>query len=75
MSGTEVYLLPMITSGGDAMVTGDVWHEIHARYKLKEPKKTIARGLGLDVRTVRRIQSWSGKTGLLDKWWSCSIMG
>ncbi|MCE5281044.1 MAG: IS21 family transposase [Deltaproteobacteria bacterium] len=37
------------------MVTGDLWHEIHARYKLKEPKKSIARGLGLDVRTVRRI--------------------
>ena len=55
MGGMEVYLLPMITSGGDDMVKGDLWHEIHSRYKLKETKKSIARSLGVDVRTVRRI--------------------
>jgi transposase len=45
----------MITSGGDDMVKDDLWHEIHSRYKLKETKKSIARSLGVDVRTVRRI--------------------
>ena len=37
------------------MVKGDLWHEIHSRFKLKETKKSIARSLGLDVQTVRRI--------------------
>lgn len=37
------------------MVQGDVWHEIHSRRKLKESKKSIARALELDVRTVRKI--------------------
>ena len=37
------------------MVKGDLWHEIHSRYKLKEKKKEIARSLDLDVRTVRKI--------------------
>lgn len=37
------------------MVKGDLWHEIHSRYKPKETKKSIARFLGVDVRTVRRI--------------------
>jgi transposase len=45
----------MNTSGGDEMVNGNLWHEIHSRFKLKETKKSIARSLGLDVRTVRRI--------------------
>jgi len=36
------------------MVKGDIWHEIHSRHMLKESKKSIARALGLDVRTVRR---------------------
>ena len=40
--------------GGD-MVQGDLWHEIHSRCKLKETKKSIARALGLDVQTVRKI--------------------
>ena len=55
MSGTEVYLLPMITSGGETMIKGDLWHEIHSRFKLKEAKKAIAGSLGLDVRTVCKI--------------------
>jgi transposase len=37
------------------MVQGDLWHEIHSRWKLKETKKAIARALQLDVKTVRRI--------------------
>lgn len=37
------------------MVQSDVWHEIHSRHKLKESKKSIARALELDVRTVRKI--------------------
>ena len=37
------------------MVQGDMWHEIHSRFKLKETKKSIARALGLDIRTVRKI--------------------
>src|SRR4030042_99221 len=49
-----VFLLPSAGSGGD-MVKGDIWHEIHSRHKLKESKKSIARALGLDVRTARKI--------------------
>ena len=37
------------------MVKGDIWHEIHSRHQLKESKKSIARSLELDVRTVRKI--------------------
>ena len=37
------------------MVNGSLWHEIHSRFKLKETKKSIARSLGLDVRTVRKL--------------------
>jgi len=51
----EVCLLPMNTSGGNEMVNGTLWHEIHSRFKLKETKKSIARSLGLDVRTVRKV--------------------
>lgn len=41
------------------MVKGDIWHEIHSRFKLNESKKSIARKLNLDVRTVRKILSQS----------------
>lgn len=41
------------------MVKGDIWHEIHSRFKLNESKKSIARTLNLDVRTVRKILSQS----------------
>ena len=34
------------------MIKADQWHEIHSCFKLKEGKKSIARALGLDVRTV-----------------------
>ena len=37
------------------MVKAELWHEIHSRFKLKESKKSIARSLGIDVRTVRKI--------------------
>ncbi|MFZ2053177.1 MAG: IS21 family transposase [Candidatus Aminicenantales bacterium] len=37
------------------MIKADLWHEIHSRHKLKESKKSIARGLGLHILTVRRI--------------------
>ncbi len=37
------------------MVKGDIWHEIHSRHKLKESKRSIARSLEVDVRTVRKI--------------------
>ena len=36
-------ILPIIESGGDALVGVDLWHEIHSRSKLKEQKKSIAR--------------------------------
>jgi len=45
----------MNSSGGEEMVNGSLWHEIHSRFKLKETKKSIARALGLDVRTVRKV--------------------
>lgn len=37
------------------MVQGDVWHEIHSRFKLRESKKSIARALELDIKTVRKV--------------------
>lgn len=37
------------------MVKGDLWHEIHSRFKLQETKKSIARAVGLSVQTVRKI--------------------
>ena len=37
------------------MVKGDLWHEIQSRRKLKESKKSIARALQLDIKTVRKI--------------------
>lgn len=37
------------------MIKGDLWHEIHSRYKLRESKKSIARTLGISVQTVRKI--------------------
>ncbi|NPU83848.1 MAG: hypothetical protein HPY65_05105 [Syntrophaceae bacterium] len=57
MSIAEVIILPMAASGGDEMIKGDQWHEIHTRHRLHESKKSIARALGLDVRTVRKILS------------------
>ena len=51
----DVCLPPMNQSGGEDMVKGDLWHEIHRRFRLKEKKRAIARLLGLDVRTVRKI--------------------
>jgi len=36
------------------MVKQEVWHEIHSRFRLKEPKKSIARSMGLSVQTVRK---------------------
>lgn len=51
----EVCLIPMNLSGGEDMVNGSLWHEIHSRFKLKETKKSITRSLGRDVRTVRKI--------------------
>ena len=51
----EVCLLPMNPSAGEEMVNGSLWHEIHSRFKLKETKKSIARSLRRDVRTLRKI--------------------
>ena len=50
-----LYLLPIDKSGGKEMIKAELWHEIHSRFKLKEPKKSIARSLGIDVRTVRKV--------------------
>ena len=57
MRQNQLYLLPITTSGGSEMVKGDIWHEIHSLFKLNESKKSIARKLNLDVRTVRKILS------------------
>jgi len=48
-------ILPIIESGGESMVNGDIWHEIHSRFKLQESKKSIARTLGISVRAVHKI--------------------
>jgi len=48
-------IFPIIESGGESMVNGDLWHEIHSRFKLQESKKSIARTLGISVQTVRKI--------------------
>jgi transposase len=37
------------------MVKGDLWYEIHSRFKLKESKKSIARNLGLCIQTIRKV--------------------
>jgi len=50
MEQENVCLLPMNPSGCSEMVKGDLWHDIHSRFKLKDTKKSIARSLGLDVR-------------------------
>jgi transposase len=55
MAQNGVSFLPAINPGGEDMVKGDLWHEIHSRFKLKETKKSIARSVGLSVQTVRRI--------------------
>jgi transposase len=55
MSINHVDFLPAISPGGEDMVKGDLWHEIHSRRKLKESKKSIARTLQLDIKTVRKI--------------------
>jgi hypothetical protein len=47
----------MTASGGDEMIKGDQWHKIHTWHRLHESKKSIARAMGLDVRTVRKILS------------------
>lgn len=57
MRQNQLYFLPKASSGGTEMIKGEIWHEIHSRFKLKESKKSIARNLDLDVRTVRRILS------------------
>jgi len=38
------------------MIKADMWHEIHSRWKFKEKKRAIARALGMDVRTVRKVR-------------------
>ncbi|MDH5468571.1 MAG: IS21 family transposase [Candidatus Aminicenantes bacterium] len=55
MNQKERKILPIIDSGGESMVNGDFWHEIHSRFKLQESKKSIARTLGISVQTVRKI--------------------
>jgi len=55
MEQEKEIILPTIDSGGEGMVNGELWHEIHSRFKLKESKKSIARALGLSVQTVRKV--------------------
>ena len=50
MTRDGVSFLPAISPGGEDMVKGDLWQEIHGRFKLKESKKSIARALGLSIR-------------------------
>ncbi|MDH7513712.1 MAG: hypothetical protein QHH14_12270 [Clostridiales bacterium] len=54
MDGELRRMNPTEGSGGD-MVNGDIWHEIHSRFKLKEAKRSIARVLGISVQTVRKV--------------------
>jgi hypothetical protein len=42
MSYQRVCFRPAVKSGGEEMVKGELWHEIHSRFKLKETKKSIA---------------------------------
>ena len=55
MKPNQLNLLPTLPSGGTEMIKGEIWHEIHSRFRLKESKKSIAKALDLDVRTVRKI--------------------
>jgi excinuclease UvrABC ATPase subunit len=43
MTQNKVCFLPANSSGGEDMVKGELWHEIHSRHRLKETKKSIAR--------------------------------
>jgi len=54
MASESRTMIPIEGSGGD-MVNGDIWHEIHSRFKLKEAKRSIARALGLSIQTVRKV--------------------
>jgi len=47
MSYQRVCFLPAVKSGGEEMVKGELWQEIHSRFKLKETKKSIARAIGM----------------------------
>jgi hypothetical protein len=53
MEHEDVCILPILLLGGADMIKHEVWHEIHSRFRLKEPKKSIARSVGLSVQTVR----------------------
>jgi len=55
MEQKKEIILPAIESGGEGMVNGELWYETHRRFKLKEPKKSIARIPGLSVQTVRKV--------------------
>jgi len=55
MDRKDVCFLPILSSGGRDMVKQELWHEIHSRFKPKEPKKSIARTVGLSVQTVRKV--------------------
>lgn len=77
MEQKGVCYIPIIVTGGDKMVKGDIWHEIHSRHRLKESKKSIARSLELDVRTIRKILRQpepvkycrsSSASGILQSW-------
>jgi transposase len=57
MAPHRVCYLPAVGAGGEHMVKGDLWHEIHSRRKLRETKKSIARAVGLSIQTVRKILS------------------
>jgi transposase len=46
---------PNSRSEGGEMIDFDVWTEIHARARRGEAKKKIARELGIDRKTVRRL--------------------
>jgi transposase len=57
MAVNRLCYLPAHEAGGEDMVKGDLWHEIHSRRKLGGTKKSIARAVGLSIQTVRKILS------------------
>jgi hypothetical protein len=55
MTKKDVSLLSMSAPGRNEMVGGDLPHEIQNRFKLKEPEKSLARFVGLNVQRVSEI--------------------
>src|SRR5688572_32612473 len=44
-----------LVTGESPMIDFDLWTEVHARFRRGQGKRTLARELGLDRKTIKRI--------------------